>query len=423
MKSRRYWKKEKGENNLVGVLRKYESLLGQGEINEIISLANELGPLKIHHINSTRVGGGVAEILNYTIPIYEDLGFDVTWDVIQGNKEFFEITKKFHNVLHGENIPITTKMTDKYLHIAEVNSNILDDDMDFLIVHDPQPLPLIKYKNKSKTKCIWRCHIDATMGDKRLIGFLRQFIDMYDCSMYHLPDYTFGSFNEEYIVAPAIDPFNDKNKELTPKQIKAELNKYDIDTSIPIVLQVSRFDTLKDPIGVISAFQIVHDMGTPAQLILAGGTATDDPWGEMVYNNVLKKAKANRDIHILHSPSDITINALQRAATVVVQKSIREGFGLVVTEAMWKGKPVVGGNVGGIRRQIIHGENGFLVNTVDGTAYRIQQLLSNPLLAKKMGNEARQSVLTNYLVPTLVRNWLLLFLSLNNRDKKGVIHL
>jgi trehalose synthase len=423
MRLRRFWRKEIGENSVKKVLKQYQSLVGQGDINEIISLANELGPIKIHHINSTREGGGVAEILNCTIPIYKDLGFDVTWDVIQGNKEFFEITKKFHNILHGENIPITTKMSDKYLHIAEVNSNILRDDVDFLIVHDPQPLPLIMYKQKSKTKCIWRCHIDATMGDKRLIGFMRQYIDKYDCAVYHLPNYTFGSFNEEYIVYPAIDPFNDKNKELRPSQIKTELDKYNIDTSIPIVLQVSRFDTLKDPIGVINAFQIVHEMGTPAQLILAGGTATDDPWGEKVYNKVLKKAKTNRDIHILHSPPDITINALQRAASVVVQKSLREGFGLVVTEAMWKGKPVVGGNVGGIRRQIIHGENGFLVNTVDGTAYRIQQLLSNPILAKKMGNEAKQTVLTNYLVPTLVRNWLLMFLSLRNPGKKGVIHL
>ncbi|WP_455393161.1 glycosyltransferase [[Eubacterium] cellulosolvens] len=408
---------------MVNALRKYQKLVGRGDVNEIISLAKTLGPLKIHHINSTRVGGGVAEILNCTIPIYESLGFDVTWDVIQGNKEFFEITKKFHNVLHGENIPITSRMTDRYLHTAEVNANILRDDVDFLIVHDPQPLPLIEYKKKSKTKCIWRCHIDATMGDRRLIGFLRKYVDKYDCAMYHLPNYTFGSFTDEYIVAPAIDPFNDKNRQLTLTEIKSEMDKYDIDPLIPIVLQVSRFDKLKDPIGVIKAFRLVQEMGTDAQLILAGGAAADDPWGEKVLDKVLKKAKGNPAIKILHSPPDITINALQRVASVVVQKSIREGFGLVVTEAMWKGKPVVGGNVGGIRRQIIHGENGFLVDTVEGTALRIQQLLSNPMLAKKMGNEARQTVLTNYLVPALVRNWLLLFLSCKHRGKKGVIHL
>ncbi len=404
-------------------LKKYQPLVGKGDIDEIISLAEILGDLKIHHINSTREGGGVAEILNCTIPIYQTLGFDVSWDVIQGNKEFFEITKKFHNVLHGENMQITSKMTDKFVHTAEINANILRDDVDFLIVHDPQPLPLIAYKKHSKTKCIWRCHIDATMGDKRLIGFLRQFIDKYDCSVYHLPNYTFGSFGEEFIVYPAIDPFNDKNIDLSPGKIRTELEKYNIDTSIPIVLQVSRFDTLKDPIGVIKAFEIVQEMGTRAQLILAGGTAADDPWGEKVYHKVLKKAKGNSAIHILHSPPDITINALQRAASVVVQKSIREGFGLVVTEAMWKGKPVVGGNVGGIKRQIIHGENGFLIDTVEGTALRIHQLLSNPLLAKTMGNEAKQTVLTNYLVPTLIRNWLLIFLSLRNSGKKGVIHL
>jgi len=404
-------------------LKQYLPLVGKGEINEIISLANNLGPVKIHHINSTRTGGGVAEILNCTIPIFKSLGFDVTWDVMQANKEFFEITKKFHNVLHGENIPITTKMTDKYIRTVDVNSNIIRDDVDYVVVHDPQPLPLIMHRKNSNANWIWRCHIDATKGDKRLIGFLRQFVDRYDFAVYHLPNYTFGSFSEEYIIYPAIDPFNDKNKELKPNEIRDELQKYNIDPSIPIVTQVSRFDRLKDPLGVMKAFEIVHDMGTPAQLVLAGGTAVDDPEGEIVYQKVLKKAKDKSYIHILQSPPDITINALQRAAAVVVQKSIREGFGLVVTEAMWKGKPVVGGNVGGIRRQIIHGENGFLVDTVEGTAYRIQQLLSNPLLAKEMGNEAKQTVLTNYLIPNLIRNWLLLFLSLKFRDKKGVIHL
>ena len=405
------------------VLKQYQPLVGSGDINEIISLAKNLGPLKIQHINSTRVGGGVAEILNCTVPIYQSLGFDVAWDVIKGNNKFFDITKKFHNILHGENITITSNMTDRYISTVERNSEILRDDVDFLIVHDPQPLPLIMYKRKSKTKCIWRCHIDATKGDKRLIGFMRQFIDKYDCAVYHLPNYTFGSFNDEYIMYPAIDPFNDKNKDLTSSQIKGELEKYNIDPSIPLVLQVSRFDKLKDPIGVIEAFQIVQEMGTTAQLVLAGGTASDDPEGAKVLKKVLKKAKGNPAIHVLQSPPDITINALQRAASVVVQKSLREGFGLVVTEAMWKGKPVVGGNVGGIRRQIIHGENGFLVETVDGTALRIQQLLSNPILAKKMGNEAKQTVLTNYLTPTLVKHWLLLFLSLKHRGKKGVIHL
>ena len=405
------------------VLEQYLPLVGSGDINEIKSLAKNLGPIKIQHINSTRTGGGVAEILNCTIPIFKCLGFDVKWDVIKGNKDFFEITKKFHNILHGENIKITSKMTDKYVRTVEANSNILRDDVDFLILHDPQPLPLIMYKKGTRTKCIWRCHIDATMGDKRLIGFLRQFIDKCNCAVYHLPDYTFGSFNEEYIIFPAIDPFNDKNKELTPRQIKKELNKFDIDPSLPIVLQVSRYDKLKDPIGVIKAFQIVQEMGTSAQLILAGGTAVDDPEGGRILKKVLKKAGGNPAIHVLQSPPDITINALQRSASVVVQKSLREGFGLVVTEAMWKGKPVIGGNVGGIRRQIIHGENGFLVETVDGTALRIQQLLSNPMLAKIMGNEARQSVLTNYLVPALVRNWLLLFLSCKYPGRKGVIQL
>jgi trehalose synthase len=404
-------------------LKKYLPLIGQGELNEIISLAEKAAPLKVQHVNSTKVGGGVAEILNCILPLFKSLGIDVSWDVVKGNKSFFEITKKFHNILHGENIYITQDMTDKYIQTVDANTKVIKDDVDLIVIHDPQPLPLIKNKSHTKAKWIWRCHIDATKADYRVTGFLRQFIDRYDCSVYHMPNYAFGSFNDEYIIAPAIDPFNDKNREMKPTEIKAELDKYNIDTSKPIILQVSRYDRLKDPIGVIEAFQIVQEMGLSAQLVLAGGTATDDPEGEIEYKKVLKKAAGNPDIHTLQSPPDITINALQRAATVVVQKSLREGFGLVVTEAMWKGKPVVGGNVGGIRRQIDHGETGFLVDTVEGTAYRIQQLLSNPLLAKQIGNAARQSVLTNYLMPSLVKNWLLLFLSLKNKSKKGVIHL
>ena len=403
--------------------KKYIPLLGKGELNEILSLAKKVIPIKIQHINSTKVGGGVAEILNCILPLFESLGLEVYWDVIKGNKNFFEITKKFHNILHGENIQITVDMTEKYIRTVETNSKIIREDMDVIIIHDPQPLPLIRYKNETDAQWIWRCHIDATQADYRLTGFLRQFIDRFDCSLYHMPNYAFGAFNDEYIIAPAIDPFNEKNKDLKPSEIKAELDKYKIDPSLPIVLQVSRFDRLKDPIGVIEAFQLIQEMGTSAQLILAGGTATDDPEGEKEYRKVIKKSKDNPDIHILQSPPDITINALQRAASVVVQKSLREGFGLVVTEAMWKGKAVVGGNVGGIRRQIIHGENGFLVDTVEGTAYRIEQLLSNPLLAKQMGNDARKSVLTNYLMPSLIKNWLLLLLSLKNPNKKGVIHL
>lgn len=404
-------------------LAKYIPLVGQGEINEIISLAEYIGPTTIQHINSTKAGGGVAEILNCILPLFKSLGFDVSWDVIKGNKDFFEITKKFHNILHGENIKITDTMTEKYETTVEKNSGRIRDDMDFIIIHDPQPLPLIRHKKETKATWIWRCHIDATKADYHLTGFLRQFIDRYDCSVYHLPNYAFGSFNDEYIVAPAIDPFNDKNKDLTPAQIKNELERYEIDPSIPIVLQVSRFDKFKDPIGVIKAFQMVQDMGISAQLVLAGGTAVDDPEGVRIHKRVQKKALGNNSISILQSPSDISINALQRAASVVIQKSLREGFGLVVTEAMWKGKPVIGGNVGGIRRQIIHGESGFLVDTIEGTAYRIQQLLSNPILAKQIGMAAKKSVLTNYLMPSLIKNWLLLFLSLKKYRKKGVVHL
>ena len=207
-------------------LEKYVPLVGRGEIDEIISLADQLGPTKIQHVNSTKVGGGVAEILNCILPSFRSLNIDVSWDVIKGNKDFFEITKKFHNILHGVNIPITQRMTDKYIRTVESNLKIIREDADLIIIHDPQPLPLIMRKKDTHAKWVWRCHIDATKADYRLTGFLRQFTDRYDCSVYHLPNYAFGSFNDEYIMAPAIDPFNDKNKELPSKKIRDELKKY-----------------------------------------------------------------------------------------------------------------------------------------------------------------------------------------------------
>ncbi|UCH87915.1 MAG: glycosyltransferase [Thermoplasmata archaeon] len=404
-------------------IKKYESLMGKGEINEIISLAKELGPVKIQNINSTKQGGGVAELLISTIPLFQNLGFDVSWDVISGNHSFFEITKKFHNILHGIHIPINPQIRKKYEKNVKANYEIISDDADFIIIHDPQPLPLIMKRKDNGTKWIWRCHIDVTEGDKRLIGYLRQFIDRYDCSVYHLPNYTFSSFHDEYIIQPAIDAFTDKNRDLSDKEINKELDRYEIDPEIPIVLQVSRFDKLKNPLGVIKAFQKVRDVGVSAQLILAGGEADDDPEGDKVLERVEKKAQKNPDIHILKSPPDIAVNALQRSASVIVQRSIREGFGLVVTEAMFKGKAVVGSNVGGIRKQIIHGESGFLVETDEGTAYRIQQLLTNPELNEKLGEEARKTVIKNFLMPNLVKNWILLFLSLKHDGRKGAVRL
>ncbi|MFQ5455212.1 MAG: glycosyltransferase [Nitrospirota bacterium] len=406
-------------------LEKYASIVGREEINEIISLADCIRSQKVQNINSTKNGGGVAEILGCLIPLFHELEVDISWDVIKGNRDFFEITKTIHNALHGEEVEISAEILDIYLDTVASNYNIIKKDADFIIIHDPQPIPLIIKRNETEAKWIWRCHIDLTEADFRIMGFLWQHISRFDCSVYHLPNYSTSSFfQDEYIIPPAIDPLHDKNRELAPEEIVHELHSIEIEPDIPIILQVSRFDRLKDPIGVIRAFNILQNEGINAQLILAGSSAADDPEGERVYNEVLDFADNNPVIHILQLPSDshLKINALQRAATVVVQKSIREGFGLVVTEAMWKAKPVVGGNVGGIQKQIIHGETGFLVNTVEGTAYRIQQLINNPELAKKMGKEARHNVLTNYLMPSLLKNWLLLFLSLRHKGR-GIIHL
>jgi trehalose synthase len=390
----------------------YIPIIGKDSVDDLHCLAGELGSTRIQNINSTLQGGGVAELLKSTIPLFRDLGLEVEWNVISGSSDFFKITKSIHNVLHGVSLDIDDGMKNVYVNIAESNAGILRDEMDFIVVHDPQPLPLITKRRIGDDKWIWRCHIDVSEADKDLVQYLRPLIDKYDCSVYHLPEYSMGAFHDEYFFQPAIDPFTEKNRDLSEVFMYKELEKMDIDTDLPIILQVSRFDMLKDPLGVIEAFRLARRKGISAQLVLAGGEAEDDPEGAEVLKKILRKSEKDPSIHVLQSPSDFAINALQRAASVVVQKSVREGFGLVVTEAMFKNKPVVGGNVGGIRKQITNGKNGFLVDSVEQTAGRIRQLLTDSAMAEKMGKEAKRSVIENYLMPNLVEKWIKLFLSL-----------
>ncbi|MHB1843900.1 MAG: glycosyltransferase [Deltaproteobacteria bacterium] len=401
----------------------YREVVGEEEIAEIRRLARPLKGARVQHVNSTAVGGGVAEILARLVPLMQQVGLDARWDVITGHPAFYGVTKAFHNALHGAEVDIQSEMFRIFEQVTHDNLGLVDPDLDFGIMHDPQPVGLVQARNSKKGKWIWRCHIDLSDADPKVWGFLRPQVDRYDAAVFHLPDYAQQLSIPQLLIMPAIDPFSEKNRELPEEEIARVLERYQIDAKRPIVLQVSRFDRLKDPLGVVRAYQLArrwHD----CQLVLAGGGADDDPEGERVLAEVREAAGTDPDIHLLNLPPDAhrEINALQRGATVILQKSVREGFGLVVTEAMWKGKPVIGGAVGGIRRQIIQGNTGFLVHTVEGTAFRIRQLLGNPGLARRLGDSAKQFVRSNFLVPTYLKHWLLALLALRHGER-GVTYL
>lgn len=395
----------------------YAPIVTAGVIDEIRELAKLLGPSKIVNVNSTKEGGGVAEILGWFIPILEDLGMTVQWDVITGEKDFFTITKKFHNALHGMQEEFTDEMFATYLDNVERNAPKIPDDADFVVIHDPQPAAMIMQYPDRKNRWAWRCHIDLSAADLRVWHFLRPFVERYDAAVFHMPQYTKNLMPPQFLLPPAIDPLAAKNEELSDKEISKIMVKLGIPQDKRIIVQISRFDLLKGPFGAIEAFKLVrrwHD----CRLILAGGSATDDPEGQAVLAEVQEMAGDDPDIHILNLPPDShrEINALQRVATVIVQNSKKEGFGLTVTEAMWKGKPVVGTDIGGIRHQIMHGVSGFLTHSVEGLAYRIRQLFGNPGMARRFGSQAHEYVRNNLLVPHHIRRWLLLFHSVRQAN-------
>ncbi|MHB8417420.1 MAG: glycosyltransferase [Myxococcales bacterium] len=391
-------------------LEAYRAILGDEEIDEIYRLAQPLRGASVQHVNSTAVGGGVAEILARLVPLMRAVGLSVSWDVLSGNARFFAVTKALHNALHGALADITPAMIAAFEEVTDANLPLVRG-ADFTIIHDPQPVGLVRARSGGG-RWLWRCHIDLSDADPRAWALVRGYVERFDAAVLHLPDYAQALSIPQFLIMPAIDPFSPKNEELSETEVARVLERFGIDPKRPVVLQVSRFDRLKDPLGVVRAFHLVrswHD----CQLVLAGGTAADDPEGERVLAEVQEAAGHNPDIHILSLPPDANheINALQRGATVIVQKSLREGFGLVVTEAMWKAKPIVGSAVGGIRRQIVQDSTGFLVHSVEGTAFRIRQLLTNPGLARRLGQAARQVVLENFLLPTYLKQWTLALLA------------
>ena len=401
------------------MIEQYASIASKGDMVLIQRLAERLSGKSFLHINSTFAGGGVAEILNRMIPILKELGINTRWEVIEGDADFFDITKKIHNALQGNPEKITDDMWNYYLETNRKNADRLDLNADAVLIHDPQPLPLIRHKKDGRW--IWRCHIDMSNPAKDVCDYLRQFCVNFDAAIFSVSKFARAIGIDEFIIPPSIDPLSEKNRSLTDEEIKTVLDKFGIPTDRPIILQVSRFDRFKDPTGVIKAFRLARKYNN-AILILAGSPATDDPEGEAVLKEVREYSGDDPDIHILMLPpfSDVEINALQRVATVVLQKSVKEGFGLTVSEAMWKGKPVIGGAAGGIPIQISHGVTGFLVHSVEGAAFRIRQILNNPEMALRMGEKAREYVRQNFLITRQVRDYLAVWYCLENRGNSIV---
>ncbi|HEY4838719.1 MAG TPA: glycosyltransferase [Candidatus Acidoferrales bacterium] len=390
----------------------YVSLLGQAEVDEIRTLASKLSGRTVQMVNSTAMGGGVAEILNRLIPLIQELGLNIRWDVITGGDAFFEITKAFHNALHGGPYQARQEDFDLFLATNDENRRRMQFDCEFVVIHDPQPIALIEARQGHENHWIWRCHIDLSHPNQDVWAFLRPFVFRYDGALFSSPSFARQLPIPQFLAYPSIDPLSDKNKDLEPEYVSSVLERFKIDPSRPILTQISRFDRLKDPVGVVRAYQIVKRYAD-CQLVLAGGGAADDPEGGVVLEEVKKVAAGDPDIFILDLPpwSALEINALQHASTIIIQKSLREGFGLTVTEALWKKKPTVASAVGGIPAQVIHKHTGLLAHSVEGTAYQIRFLLSNPEMAQKLGEQGHEHVREHFLITSNVKRYLTLFLN------------
>lgn len=390
----------------------YIQIVGKSKINELFSLAGFLGTTTIQNINSTAVGGGVAEILTRLVPLLKQLGIDARWDVIKGNERFFSITKQFHNGLHGIPVDVNDDDLEFFLEVNRTNAEEFGY-CDVVFVHDPQPVALVEKKKNIGKKWIWRCHIDFSRPDERIWKFLERYVTLYDTAVFSAPAFARQLSIPQALIAPSIDPLSDKNKDLPEETINSIFERYGIDRSRNIITQISRFDYLKDPLGVIKTYKLAKQH-VDLQLVLAGGGATDDPEGPMIMEAVKREAENDKDIFVLFLPpaSDIEINALQRGSTIVLQKSLREGFGLTVAEALWKARPVIASSVGGIPLQIAHKYSGILTHSIEGTAYWIKQLINEPKYGEQLGVNGREHIFNNFLITRHIRDYLMLFLSL-----------
>jgi trehalose synthase len=380
----------------------YEPLVGAETTDRILKKAERLLDLHVVNVNSTYYGGGVAEILSSLTLLMNASGIRTGWRVLQGRPDFFSVTKKMHNALQGGEINLSELKQDIYEEVVFENAVRMHLDHDLVIVHDPQPLPLINYFRK-KSPWVWRCHVDLSSPNGELWSYLRAFVERYDAVVLSLPEYAQKLSAPQRFIMPAINPFSTTNKLLSDAEIDERLGHYGIPTDLPLIVQVSRFDKWKDPQGVIEAFRIAR-REVDATLVLVGNVATDDPEGQEIFESLYQCGEDR--IRILSVQDSALVNALQRRAAVVIQKSIREGFGLTVAEAMWKGTPVIGGNVGGIRHQIQDGVNGFLVESVEEAAARMVQIVRDSDLHESLGKKAKETVSERFLMTRLMEEWL-----------------
>lgn len=391
----------KAEFRLRGV-QEYERFIGAEATDRILRKAERLRDMRVLNVNSTYYGGGVAEILSSITLLMNASGIRAGWNVIQGRPDFFSITKKMHNGLQGGEVDLSADESRTYEEVCFENAVRMHVNADIVIVHDPQPLPLVRFFRK-RSPWVWRCHVELSAPNAGLWNYLSGFIERYDAVVLSLPEYAQNLSAPQRFIMPAIDPFSTTNVELTAEQIDERLAQYGIPTDLPLVVQVSRFDRWKDPEGVVRAFRIARQK-VPATLVLVGNVATDDPEGQEVFESLA--ACRDERIHVLLVQDSSLVNALQRRAAVVLQKSLREGFGLTVAEAMWKGTAVIGGRTGGIRHQIEDGVNGFLVDSEEQAAERIVQLLQDEALRVTLGNRARETVRERFLLSRLMEEWM-----------------
>ena len=398
---------------------KYKPIVGEEKIEELESLASGLRGARVLHVNSTAYGGGVAEILRSHISLLRDLGIDAEWVVIRGDAPFFNVTKGFHNALQGGQYNLRAKGKEIYLANNSRNARLLNSkDYDYIVVHDPQPAAIRALCGTDKAKWVWRCHIDTSNPDPKVWNFLKPYVEAYDATVYTMDQYVSPDLPKEkvFLIPPAIDPLSPKNIPLSRELCERIITWVGIDIKRPLITQVSRFDPWKDPLGLIEVYRIVRKHVPGLQLALLGHLAMDDPQGLETYERVLKAIGDDPDVHTFTNftaASSIEVNAFQRYSQVVVQKSIREGFGLVVSEALWKGTPVVAGRAGGIPLQMEDGKGGFLIDSVEECAEKVIYLLQHPSVARGMGRRGRRHIRSNYLTPRLLLDELTLLRSLS----------
>lgn len=395
----------------------YAEAAGPEVIEELFHLAQPLHGARIAQINATAYGGGVSELLRSTVPLLNDLGVAVEWKVIYGDEPFFNVTKSFHNALQGGQYDFPEKDRETYLAYSDRNAHLLEEHYDYIIVHDPQPAALRRFHGRGGARWIWRCHIDTSQPNERVWSFLREFVEEYDAAVFTMPEFVPADLRlrNVAIIPPAIDPLSPKNINLPADLCRRILDWIGVEVDKPLVTQVSRFDPWKDPLGVIESYRIVREYVPDLQLALVGSMALDDPEGWGIYRQILDYAREDPLVHVftnLTGVGNVEVNAFQRASEVVIQKSLREGFGLVVSESLWKGTPVVAGRTGGIPMQMPEGTGGFLVDGVKECAMRVLYLLQNPDEARRLGESGREHVRKHFLLTRLLADELRLLASL-----------